>query len=130
MGLTPLLRGADRQTEILHTAMFGKFARPQMRVLYRKLYRKFYAPSIESREVAILKWWIANLKELNPRVLRAVSKFQDFVIYPDAASAHFRLAALLFRGGQRGTPSFFARLLLRPLNSGGPHSSVPTSFLV
>ena len=86
------------------TAMFGKFARSQMRVLYRKLYRKYYAATLEEREFAAPKWRLAILHELNPRILRSITKFPDIVIYSDSATTGYRLAALLFNGGQSGPP--------------------------
>ena len=100
----PCLEGLIGKLSFSQTAMFGKFARPQMRALYRKLYRKSYAPSLESREVAALKWRMAILKELNPRVLRAVSKFPDFVIYSDAAPTHCRSRTPFQRGASGGPP--------------------------
>ena len=92
------------QAQFSQTAMFGKFARSQMRVLYRKLYRKFYVATLEERERAVLSWWLAIPRELNPRILRSIERFPDFVIYSDAASTGHRMAALLFKGGRRGAP--------------------------
>ena len=86
------------------SAMFGKFARSQMRVLYKKQHRKIYCAILSEQEKAVLNWWCAVLTELKPRVARQIVHTPDFVIYSDAASTHVRIAAILFKGGSTGPP--------------------------
>ena len=49
---------------------------------------------------AVPKWRLSILRDPNPRILRPISKFPDFAIYSADAAAGFRIAALLFKGGQ------------------------------
>ena len=94
----------NRKAQFLSDTLFGKCARPQMRALYRKLYREYYAGSLEEREFAALIWRLSILRETNPRILRSVRRFPDFVICSDAATTGNRLADLLVKGGQSGHP--------------------------
>ena len=107
-----VLEGLIGKLSFSQAALFGKFARSQMRVLYRKLYRKIYCSQISLRERAVLTWRCAIFHELHPRVTREVRRFPDFVLYSDAASTHSRIAAILFKGGQSGAP------LIELLNKG------------
>ena len=75
-----------------------------MRLLYRKLYRKIYCPSLSTRERAVLIWRGAILNDLAPRITREVRRHPDFVLYTDAASTMSRIAAILFMGGKSGPP--------------------------
>ena len=55
-------------------------------------------------EFAVLKWWLSILRDLNPRILRSIARFPDFVINSDASTTGNRLASLHFKGGQSGHP--------------------------
>ena len=119
-----VLEGLIGKLSFSQAALFGKFARSQMRVLYRKLYRKIYCSQLSHRERAVLIWWCAIFRELSPRITRDIKRFPDFVLYSDAASTRSQIAAILFKGGQSGppkielltkggTPKFWIRLFHR-----------------
>ena len=84
-----------------HTCLFGKFARTQLRCLYRKLYAPKYIAHLASHERLTLRWWIDVLSNLSPRVPRGSSHPPDFVLYTDAATSANRIAALLFKGSTK-----------------------------
>ena len=80
------------------TFLFGKFARTQLRCLYRKLYSPRYEDTIAPHEHLTLRWWVGVLTNLSHRIPRKLSHPPDFVLYTDAASSTNRIAALLFQG--------------------------------
>ena len=84
--------------------MFGKFARSQMRSIYKKLYRKYYVASLSEREDSVLKWRLRILRDPNRRITRAIARFPDFAIYSGAATTGNRISPLLFMGGKSGRP--------------------------
>ena len=57
-------------------AMFGKFPRSQMRVLYKKLYRKYYVASLSDRGYSVFRRRFRILKELDPRITRPSPVFR------------------------------------------------------
>ena len=81
------------------TCLFGKFARTQLRCLYRKLYAPKYKAALSKHENLTLSWWIDVLLNLTPRIPRASCKPPDFVLYTDAATSSRSIAAILFQGG-------------------------------
>ena len=62
--------------------------------------------SLHDSENEVPKWRIAILRDLIPLILRSISKFPDFVIYSDAATSGFRIAALFLRAASRARQSF------------------------
>ena len=80
------------------TCLFGKFARTQLRCLYRKLHAPRYKANIDSFERITLSWWEKVISQLTPRIPRDPEAAPDFALYTDAATSTMRIAALLFRG--------------------------------
>ena len=80
------------------TCLFGKFARTQLRCLYKKLHAPRYIAKLAKHEILTLNWWIDVLISLKPRIPRGPNTKPDFVLYTDAASSTNRIAALLFKG--------------------------------
>ena len=87
------------------TCLFGKFARTQIRCLYRKLYAPSYSHILSQTELIALHWWVEVISNLKPRIPRGVCQAPDFVIYNDAATITMRIAALLFQGGSSPPPT-------------------------
>ena len=52
----------------------------------------------------MLIWRCAIFKEIRCRITREIKRYPDFVIYSDAATTMSRIPAILFKGGQRGSP--------------------------
>ena len=86
------------------TCLFGKFARTQMRCLYKKLHRRVYVAKFTPRELLSLRWWEAVLTELRPRVPRGIQRSPFWVLFTDAATKTNLMAAILFRGGACSSP--------------------------
>ena len=79
------------------TCLFGKFARTQLRPLYKKLHSRFYSAKLSSREMSTLRWWLAITKELKPRIAHSLNSHPDFVLFTDAATSNPLIAGVLFR---------------------------------
>ena len=77
------------------TNLFGKFARTQLRPLYKKFYCKNFSPKLTGSELQTLHWWAKLLISLHPRVPRPTNRPPDAVIYTDAALLTRRIAALI-----------------------------------
>ena len=82
------------------TCLFGKFARTQLRCLYRKLHTPRYQPRITKFERMTLYWWVDVIASLQPRIPRSPGRAPNFVIYTDAATSSGKIASLLFKGEQ------------------------------
>ena len=82
--------------------LFGKFARTQMRPLYRKFYARSYVSSLSSNGRAIFIWWKDLLLSLHPRIPRSSLAKTDFVVYTDAALLSRRIAGLILISTPRG----------------------------
>ena len=80
------------------TCLFGKFARTQLRRLYRKLHTKTYTAKLTKLEKMSLRWWADVIISLRRRIPRKPGRTAEFVLYTDAATSTNRVAALLFRG--------------------------------
>ena len=100
------------------TNLFGKFARTQLRPLYRKFYSRSYSPILSSSELRAFRWWAAILSSLHPQIPRPVNRKPDLVIYTDAAFLTRKLAALAL--------STYEGLTSAPLLA---VSSTPTAWL-
>ena len=100
------------------TCLFGKFARTQLRCLYRKLHAPRFVPNLSKAENLVLHWWNDVISKLSPRIPRGENFFPDFVLYTDAATLSNRIAAVLFRGNSSD-----------PVVSKLTHSKVPNFWL-
>ena len=78
------------------TILFGKFARAQLRPLYRKLHSKFYSGKLAPHELDNLSWWRSLLAVMAPRSLAPRPKLVPWIAYTDAATSSSMLCALLF----------------------------------
>ena len=84
------------------TNLFGKFARTQLRPLYKKFYAKNFSAKLSLSEARTLQWWAHVLSSLHPRIPRPSNCPPDLVIYTDAALLSRRLAAIIISTGQSG----------------------------
>ena len=80
------------------TAIFGKFARTQLRPLYAKLHRRVYNAGLSAIERDALRWWQSVIAEFTPRLAIPRPARADWLIYTDAATHPPTLCALLFKG--------------------------------
>ena len=78
------------------TCLFGKFARCHLRALYPKLHRKWYIPMLSAYETSAIRWWIATLRNVSPRLVLPPTTRADWIIYTDAASISEIIAAVVF----------------------------------
>ena len=90
------------------TNLFGKFARAQLRLLYKKFYARSYRSKLSPEELKNLSWWAAVLSSLHPRIPRPSNCRPDLVVYTDAALLSRLLAAVVLSP----TPSSFSASLL------------------
>ena len=85
------------------TAVFGKFARTQLRPLYVKLNRRVYNARLSAYERSVFTWWRDVLADFSPRLATPRPKRPHWLIYTDAATNPPRLCALIFPGS-KSTP--------------------------
>ena len=106
------------------TSAFGKFARTQLRPLYRELRDRFFTPKLPEQERFTLRRRFRVLREI-PHAFHAWGvSFPDFALYTEAASTRAKICAILFKGGPRTAtidyvasdrdPPFGLKLLIRP----------------
>ena len=79
------------------TCLFGKFARTQLRPLYKKLHGRFYSTELSSREHSAIRWWLATIKELRPRIAQGLNSHPDLILFTDAATSNPLIAGVLFK---------------------------------
>ena len=90
------------------TAVYGKFDRAMLKPLYNKLYSKRYFPMLSPASERNLRWRVATIISLTPRLATQTRTRPDWVIYTDAPYAPLtsegRIDALFFqiRGGPWG----------------------------
>ena len=96
------------------TSVFGKFARTQLRPLYKKLYNRFFRPTLSGQERFTLRWWFRVLRELSPRIPCRGMSYPDFVLYTDAASTRAKICAVLFKGGPNEKKLNSSRMIEHP----------------
>ena len=77
------------------TNLFGKFARAQLRPLYRKFYARNFDGKLTQEDSKLLIWWRDVLSSLHPRVPRFSNRKPDLVVYTDAALLSRRIAAVV-----------------------------------
>ena len=104
MGIAEMPRWHRCETQLPQSAMCGKFARVQMRSIYKTLHLKYNAASLSDREESAPKWRISIIRDLSPSVTRSDTQHRDFAIYPDVDTNGNRIAALLFKGAQSAHP--------------------------
>ena len=92
---SPVLEKLIGKLGFSQTNLFGKFARTQLRPLYKKFYSRNFSPKLSLSECANLRWWADVLSSLQPRVPRPTNCLPDVVIYTDAALLSRRIAALV-----------------------------------
>ena len=80
------------------TQLFAKFARTQLRPLYRKLYRKVFNTKLSELEIHILKWWEITIRSLASRWVTSRPRLAPWLVYTDAATNPPKICALLFKG--------------------------------
>ena len=85
------------------TQLFAKFARAQLRPLYRKLYRKVYNAKLADLESFTLRWWESTIRSLQPRWVTDRPTSVPWLVYTDAATHPPKLCALLFNATARET---------------------------
>ena len=86
------------------TAVFGKFARTQLRPLYQKFHSRHYSAALSPFEKLIFRWWRDVVEDCTPRVATPRPRRPHWIIYTDAATDPPLLCALLFHGG-RSSPA-------------------------
>ena len=79
-------------------ALFGKFARTQLRPMYRKLRRREYTEAFTAYERSILEWRPSIIAEIAPRLARPRPLKPDRAIYTGASTTPAEICALLFFG--------------------------------
>ena len=84
------------------TCLFGKFARCQVRALYRKLRRKWYIPTLSAFEISIDRWWIATIHNVSTVLVFPPTSRADWVVYTDASSISEIIAVVAFEGTPTG----------------------------
>ena len=89
------------------TALFGKFARTQLRPRYTKLHRLVYNALLSSLESSTMSRRLRIIAEFARRLSVPRPSRADWLIYTDAATEPATLRALLFRGDS-DTPSLDA----------------------
>ena len=80
------------------TQLFAKFARTQLRPLYRKLYRKVYNAKLTLLELHNLRWWYDIISAMSPRWVTTRPTRVPWIAYTDAATNPPKICALLFEG--------------------------------
>ena len=119
------------------TCLFGKFARTQLRPLYKKLYRHHYVATLTPRETTTLIWRPSVLAELKPRIARGLGRCPDFILFTDAATRTPLIAGVLFRPSSRRVlqltkgrvPSSWLRRFHRRNKIFGAEFLAPLAFL-
>ena len=80
------------------SAVFGKFARTQLRPLYLKLHRRVYCAKLSAQEKLLFSWWKQVIEEFTPRVAVPRPIRPHWILYTDAATSARLLCAVLFVG--------------------------------
>ena len=80
------------------TAVFGKFARTQLRPLYLKLHRRVYCAKLSAQEKLLFSWWKQIVEEFRPRIAIPRPIRPHWILYTDAATSTRLLCAVLFHG--------------------------------
>lgn len=111
------------------TNLFGKFARAQIRPLYKKLYARNFSPNLSDAESLTLRRWVAVLTSLQPRIPRQCGRRPGMVIYSDAALITRKIAALALVPSDRGRPLSFFRRFHRRSPIIGMEMLAPLAFL-
>ena len=94
------------------TALFGEFARAQLRPMYRKIHRRVYTAALSAYEKSILEWRASIIAEFTPRLGRPRHLKPYWAIYTDAATTTGKICALLFFGC-RSSPDLHSRYASR-----------------
>ena len=76
------------------TNLFGKYARTQLRPLYRKFCARNFRSKLSNYELHTFSGRSEVLRSLKPRVPRPSNRKPDFIIYTDAALLARKIAAL------------------------------------
>ena len=82
------------------TAIFGKFARTQLRPMRQKFRRRFFSATLSPYERSVSRWRKEVVSEFTPRIAAPRARRPRWIIYTGAATNHPMLCALLFRGGR------------------------------
>ena len=80
------------------SAVFGKFARTQLRPLYLKLHRRVYCAKLSAQERLLFSWWKQVIEEFTPRISVPRPLRPHWILYTDAATSTRLLCAVLFHG--------------------------------
>ena len=78
------------------TILFGKFARAQLRPLYKNTHRMFYCGNLHRLEISNLSWRMAILASMEARTLSPRPSRIRWISYTAAATTSSILFALLF----------------------------------
>ena len=95
-----MLGKAYRRLLFSQTAVFGKFARTQLRTLYQKFNSRYFSSSLSPYEKLVFRRWKEVIEECAPRISIPRPRRPRWIIYTDAAATPPMLCALLFRGGR------------------------------
>ena len=95
--------------------LFGEFARTHPRPLYKKFYAGRFSPKLTGAEIQTLRWWVAVLTSLQPRIPRQCGRKPDLVIYSDSALLNRKIAAHALISSENGPVSSCWRRPLRPM---------------
>ena len=77
------------------TRLFGKFARAQMSRFYKKIRRRVYVDRFSARVLVALRWCEVITSDLPALISRGVQRFQNWVLFTDAATKNNLFAAVL-----------------------------------
>ena len=80
------------------SAIFGKFARTQLRPLYLKLHRRVYCAKLSAQEKLLFSWWKQIIEEFRPRIAIPRPPRPHWILYTDAATSTRLLCAILLHG--------------------------------
>ena len=96
----PLLGEAHYAPAFSQTAVFGKFARTQLRPMCRKFNSRFFSATLPPYEKSVFRWRKEVIEERIPRLAAPRPRRPHWISYTDAATNHPMLCALLFHGGR------------------------------
>ena len=108
----PLLGEAHYAPAFSQTAVFGKFARTQLRPMCRKFNSRFFSATLPPYEKSVFRWRKEVIEERIPRLAAPRPRRPHWISYTDAATNHPILCALLFRGG-RASPDLYTACAAR-----------------